>query len=180
MKYLVLLEGNTEKAFIELLMDKGMFKIDADDMLDLRPHQKRQIDPALHALIRQLPPEEKVKIIKIGDKLSDKFKIPKDIKEKIDSEEKYCTKPEFEMLIIISEGLYDEYQKVKSKKKPKVFAKEDVKHNGKRYTNSQEWIKGYFEDESKIRRATSEYKRLSKHKKNEKYLFDLIQVDVIG
>lgn len=107
MKYLVLLEGNTEKAFIELLIDKGLFKINVDDMLDLRPHQKRQIDPTLHALIRQLPPKEKVKIIKIDDKLNDKLKVPKDIKEKIDSEEKYCTKPEFEILIIISEGLYE-------------------------------------------------------------------------
>jgi len=173
MKYLVLLEGNTEKAFIELLMDKGMFKIDADDMLDLRPHQKRQIDPALHALIRQLPPDEKIIIIKIGDKITDKLTIPKDIKDKIDSEEKYCTKPEFEMLIIISEGLYNEYQKVKSKKKPKIFAKERIKCNGKRYNNSQAWIREYF-DEEKIKHALSEYKRLTMHKKNELYLMDLI------
>ena len=173
MKFLVLLEGNTEKAFIELLMDKGMFKINADEMLDLRPHQKRQIDPTLHALIRQLPPEEKVRIIKIGDKLSDRLTIPKDIKEKIDSEEKYCTKPEFEMLIIISEGLYDEYQKVKSKKKPKVFAKENIKHNGKRYNNNQVWIKDYF-DEDKITFSLSQYKRLAKHKKTEFYLKDLL------
>ncbi|MEC9485477.1 MAG: hypothetical protein UMR38_06340 [Candidatus Izemoplasma sp.] len=155
-----------------------MFKIDADDMLDLRPHQKRQIDPALQALIRQLPPEEKVKIIKIGDKLSDKLKIPKDIKEKIDSEEKYCTKPEFEILIIISEGLYNEYQKVKSKMKPKVFAKENIKHNGKRYTNSQEWIKGYF-NKDKILKSLMEYKRISKHKKQERYLTDLMRKSLI-
>jgi hypothetical protein len=177
MKYLVLLEGKTEKAFIELLMDKGIFKIDADDMLDLRPHHKRQIDPALHALIRQLPPEEKVKIIKIGDKLSDKLKIPKDIKEKIESEKKYCTKPEFEMLIIISEGLYDEYQKVKSKKKTKVFAKENIKFNGKRYTNSQDWIKGYF-DEDKILKSLMEYKRISKHKNIDFYLYDLLNTNI--
>jgi hypothetical protein len=170
----VLLEGNTEKAFIELLMDKGMFRINADDMLDLRPHQKRQIDSGLQALIRQLPPEEKVKIIKIGDKLSDKLKIPKDIKEKIDSEEKYCTKPEFEILIIISEGLYEEYQKVKSKQKPKVFAKENIKYNGKRYTNSQDWITTYFDEEA-ISYALNEYKRVSKHAKTERFLGDLLR-----
>jgi hypothetical protein len=43
MKYLGLLEGDTEKAFIELLMDKGMFKISVDDMLDLRPHKKGKL-----------------------------------------------------------------------------------------------------------------------------------------
>jgi hypothetical protein len=151
-----------------------MFSINADDMIDLRPHQKRQIDSGLHALIRQLPPEEKVKIIKIGDKLSDKLKIPKDIKEKIDSEEKYCTKPEFEILIIISEGLYEEYQKVKSKQKPKVFAKENIKYNGKRYTNSQDWITTYFDEET-ISYALNEYKRVSKHAKTERFLGDLLR-----
>jgi hypothetical protein len=173
MKYLILLEGNTEKAFIELLIDKGMFKINVDDMIDLRPHQKRQIDPALHALIRQLPPDEKVKIIKIGDKLNDKLKIPKDVKEKIHSEEKYCTKPEFEMLIIISEALYDEYQKVKSKKSPKIFAKENIKYNKNRYNNSQQWIRSYFNEE-KIISSLSVYARVSRHKKNELYLIDLL------
>ena len=125
-------------------------------------------------MIRQLPPEEKVKIIKIGDKLSDKLKIPKDIKEKINSEEKYCTKPEFEMLIIISECLYNEYQKVKSKKKPKVFAKENIKHNGKRYTNSQEWIKMYFKDKD-ICEILTLYKNKSNHNKDEKYLIDVVK-----
>lgn len=173
MKYLILLEGNTEKAFIELFMDKGMFKIDADDMLDLRPHQKRQIDPALHALIRQLPPEEKVRIIKIGDKLSDRIKIHRDIRDKIDSEEKYCTKPEFEILVIIAEGLYDEYQKVKSKMKPKVFSKERIVFNGKRYTSSYQWITSYF-NEDNARFALSEYKRMAKHKKDELFVIDLL------
>lgn len=37
MKYLILLEGNSEKAFVEILIDKGIFSIDEDDMLDLKP-----------------------------------------------------------------------------------------------------------------------------------------------
>ncbi|MCF7932087.1 MAG: hypothetical protein K9K93_02855, partial [Acholeplasmataceae bacterium] len=158
MKYLILLEGNTEKAFIELMMDKGMLKIDALEMLDLRPHQKRQIDPSLQVLIRQLPPDEKVKIIKIGDTLTDQLKIPKDIRHKIASEEKYCTKPEFEMVVIISEGMYEAYQKVKSQKRPKIFAKERIKHHGTRYTNSQKWIIDYFSENNLIN-ALREYKR---------------------
>lgn len=81
MKYLILLEGNSEKAFIELLIDKGLFKINVDDMLDLRPHQKRQLDSYLLAMIRQLDKDEQVKIIRIGDKITDKLKIPKDIRE---------------------------------------------------------------------------------------------------
>ncbi len=106
-----------------------MLAINEDDMLDMRPHQKRQIDTYLAALIRQLDPNDKVKIIKIGDKMSDKLRIPKDLLSKIESEDKYCTKPEFEMLLIIAEGLAREYEKVKSTIKPKSFAKANISHH---------------------------------------------------
>ncbi|MGI6781550.1 MAG: hypothetical protein ACOX56_01750 [Acholeplasmataceae bacterium] len=32
MKYLILLEGNTEKAFVKLLIEKGLFSIEVDDV----------------------------------------------------------------------------------------------------------------------------------------------------
>lgn len=51
MKYLIMTEGKTEKAFIEMLIDRGIFKIDINDMIDLRPHHKRQLDAALCTLI---------------------------------------------------------------------------------------------------------------------------------
>lgn len=76
-------------------------------------------------------------------------------------------------MIIISEGLYETYQKVKSKKKPKVFAKETIKHNGKRYSNSQAWIKAYFMTIN-IYDVLSKYKSLSQHHKTERYLIDLV------
>ena len=37
------------------------------------------------------------------------------------------TKPELEMLLIISENLAAEYEKVKSKTKPKTFAKANIR-----------------------------------------------------
>lgn len=175
MKFLVMLEGNTEKAFIEVLMEKGLFVIDEEDMLDQRPLVKRQIDGYVATMIRQLPFEEKVRVIRIGDKMSDKLKrIPRDIIGKIESEEKYLTRPEFEMLLIIHEDLFKEYQKVKSTKKPKVFAKENIKFNGVRYNNTSEWIKQYFESVD-LKTLLAEYKKLMKHDKTQKHLLDLIK-----
>ena len=43
MKYLILLEGNTEKAFIEMLIDKGMFQIDTNNILDLNHTKSEKI-----------------------------------------------------------------------------------------------------------------------------------------
>jgi hypothetical protein len=173
MRYLVLLEGNAEKAFVGLLMDQGLFKISTDDMLDLRPHQKRQIDPALHALVRQLPPDEKLTIIRIGDTMRDHLRIPLDIRHKIYSEEKYCTKPEFEMLVIISDGSYDDYQKVKSHVKPKQYAKGHILMNGKRYDNSQQWIRDYFVNRD-LKSILNTYKSKARHENGERYLADLV------
>lgn len=176
MKYLILLEGNTEKAFMEVLMEKGMLKIDAEDMLDMRPHQKRQIDTYLLAMIRQLDFSEKIRIIKIGDKMSDKLRISKDIVDKIEDEQKYCTKPEFEMLLIIAEGLTKEFEKVKSFTKPKAFAKANIYYNKEKYNNSSEWIKKYFYpwEPEKLKKLLKDYLKLKKHSVNEKYLLDLI------
>ena len=176
MKYLILLEGKTEQYFIDMLIEEGIFKIDVNDMIDMRPHHQRQLStkfkPHLLTLIKQLQPEEKVEIIRIGDKMSDKLAIPKDIRNKIQSEKKYCTKPEFEILIIIDNDFYNEYLKVKSIQKPKTFIKEKL---GKMVCNNKDenWIKSYFKDKN-IYNLLEEYKKLSKHNKNELYLVDLV------
>ncbi len=177
MKYLVLIEGNTDKALIEILMGKGIFKISADDMLDLRPHQKRQIDTYLAALIRQLNADEKVKIIRIGDKISDNLRIPKDIISKIDSIIKYCTKPEFEMLLIMAENMTDVYEKQKSTVKPKTFAKTFIVFNKKRYNNTPDWVHMYFDKwlNKDIKELLKAYKQYKKHETDEMYLYDLVK-----
>ena len=67
-----------------------------------------------------------VTVMRVGDKQTDRLLIPADFKEKICAVDKYCTLPELEMLLIISEDLVKEYEKVKSTVRPKVFAKERI------------------------------------------------------
>ena len=61
--------------------------------------------------------------MRIGDVQNENLKIPTDYREKITAVEKYCTKPEIEMLLIIAEGLVKEFEKTKSTVSPKDFAK---------------------------------------------------------
>ncbi len=68
---------------------------------------------------------DEVHVLRIGDGQNEKLEIPSAYKDKITLVEKYCTKPELEMLLIISEDLADEYEKVKSKTKPKTFCKSE-------------------------------------------------------
>ena len=64
-----------------------------------------------------------VQILRIGDLQNEKLIIPSEYRHKIVSVEKYCTKPELEMLLIISENFVDSYEKIKSKKRPKFSQK---------------------------------------------------------
>ena len=103
--------------------------------------------------------------------------IPVDYKEKITGIEKYCTMPELEMLLIISEGLVKEFEKVKSKTSPKSFAKANIVYNRKRYDNSTQFFADYYgSDCGKLIAAIREYKQINgSHRKDELYLADLLK-----
>lgn len=173
MKYLIMLEGTCEKALIETLINNGDLIIRQDDMLDEQPHVARNWKKTFEVLIKQLPHSEKVKIIRIGDTLKDKLKIPSKFKKKrISSIGNYCTKPEFEFLLLIEEELVDDYYK-SSFKDPKSYARSNISFNGKKYDVSPRWLKSYFSVHNP-KEIIHEYRRIKKHKKGEKYLSELI------
>ena len=110
-----------------------------------------------------------VTVMRVGDKQTDRLVIPADFKEKICGVEKYCTLPELEMLLIISEGLVNEFEKVKSTVRPKVFAKEHIRYNRKNYDNSSGFYRDYYgSDCGNLINAIRDYKRIrGSHKKDE-------------
>ena len=118
-----------------------------------------------------------VTVMRVGDKQTDRLMIPADFREKICEVEKYCTLPELEMLLIISEGLVKDDEKVKSTIKLKAFAKEHIWCNRKKYDNSSQF---YCDDDGsdcvKLISAIREYKRVrGSHKKDELYLADILK-----
>lgn len=84
---------------------------------------------------------EKITIVRAGDKLSDAFKVRKEIKEKVGGIVDYHTTPEFEMLFICGEGLYARYKQ--SGLEPKQFAEKNVVFHKKSYDCSNNWIEDY-------------------------------------
>ena len=125
-----------------------------------------------------LYPGNDIIIIRVGDKQSDKLNIPKEYEGKFNGEiTKYCTLPELEIILIISENLWDKYQKVKSKKTPKEFAKENISYNGRKYKNDTLFYREYYGDSpEKLVSAIKVYKQKHKtHKKDELYLADLLK-----
>ena len=177
-KYLIMCEGPNELEIIRILLTHNRMIFSRDDLIGLTPFHARQIDG--NAQVRtelNMYPNNDVHIVRIGDVQNEKLRIPRDYKDKIICVEKYCTKPELEMLLIISEGLVEEYEKTKSSIKPKEFAKTYIKLGKERYNCSSGFYAKYYSGRvDELVYAIGEYKRIKKsHKRDELYLADLIQ-----
>lgn len=177
-KLLVMCEGPDEKCIIDLLLNNDCLCFSEDDLLDLVPYHARQISTSgpVRTALNMYPGV--VDVYRIGDTQTDRLIIPKDYREKIGEVHKYCTKPEIEMLFIISEGLFDEYEKVKSHTSPKVFTKSHIKLGNRKYNGSTQFYIDYWgRDIGLLISAIREYKRLhgKTHNKDEYCLADLLK-----
>ena len=170
-------EGPNELEIVKILLENNCFIFSEDDLLDLMPFHARQISssPAVKTALNIYPGNDVV-VYRIGDKLNDTLKIPNDYKGKITEVKKYCTKPELEMLLIISEGKESDYEKVKSKTMPKEYAKAHIVFKRKRYDNSTRFYKDYYSGRSeKLVDDIKKYKQIKSNAKGELYLADLLK-----
>lgn len=177
MKYLIMCEGPNELEIINILLDNDLLKISRDDLLNLSAYHARQIDKSTVVQLALNLYFGDLTVWRIGDGLTEKLRIPKEYKDKIVNVEKYCTKPELEMLLIIAENLKSDYEKVKSSTKPKTFAKEKIKLGKKRYNNSTEFYEDYYSTRPELLvECIKKYKQQQKaHAKDEGYLADILK-----
>ena len=175
MKILVMCEGANEEKIIELLLDNNKLKFTRDDLIGRKPYNIRQLNnPFIKSELRRY--NNSVIIYRIGDKQSDKLKIPNDLKDIVSKDNifKYCTKPELEILLILNEKMYNKYKK--SKKSPKQYAKENISYNRIMFNQSTKFFNDYYENRVNVLvNNLIEYKKLKKHNKDELYVADLLR-----
>lgn len=179
MKILLMCEGQNEEVLLNILLDNNALVINRDDLIGRRPYPIRQLNnPIIKVELKHygLP----IKIYRIGDTQNDKLIIPNDLKRFVSKNDiyKFCTKPELEILMIINENLEKEYEKVKSYESPKLFAKKNIKFNGKRYDQSSLFFQEYYggENVKNLIRNIKKYKKYKNHRrKDELYLADLLK-----
>ena len=175
MKYLIMTEGTCEKALIDVLIEKGIFSIPVESLLYEEVFHARQLKESIREKIHQLPLQETITIIRIGDKLSDELIIPQDIEERIEGCLKICTKPEFEILHLI---YLNEEQSYIKKYKSKKSAYEYLCDVNKEYEKTYEYNYQYFDNLScdDLREIIKKYsvKRGKVHEKDERLLEMLI------
>lgn len=178
MKRLIMCEGPNELGIMRILLENDKLIFGEDDLIGLEPYHARQItsNGQVRTQLNMYPGND-VLVMRIGDVQNETLKIPEDYKEKIIKVEKYCTKPELEMLLIISEGLVAEFEKTKSNVTPKEFAKQHIRCGRKKYDNSTQFYNDYYGlNPDALVEAIKEYKRIKgAHKKDELYLADLLK-----
>lgn len=176
MKLLILCEGAAEKAIINILLDSNKLKFDRDDLIGLGPYICRQLknSPVVSELENY---NDEVMVYRIGDLQTDVLKIPHNLKHIVSENRirKYVVKSEFEALILINEGLYNDYNN-QNQYKASEFLKSKVLFNRKKYNKSEEQINDYYRHRvHDLVNNITEYKRIKKHNKGELYLFDLLK-----
>lgn len=107
---------------------------------------------------------------RILDSRRENFKISKAYQHKVEVVN-VITAPEIEMLIICNEGKYQDFEKKKGMS-PSEYCKSILKMKN---VKSVSFVKEYFSDISVLEKSLHEYKRLSKVRKSEKTIYDLLR-----
>lgn len=177
MKYLILCEGANERELIRILLEHDCLIFNEDDLLGLTPYRARQITKSSIVKTELNMYTGSVEVIRVGDKQSDELLILERYQQQILSVKKYCTKPELEMLLIISENMINKFEKVKSKMKAKDFAKNYIQYKHRKYDNSSMFYREYYGDRPKLLVNTIvSYSRYNgSHSKDEHYLAELLK-----
>lgn len=172
----ILCEGAAEQAIMTILIEQNVLTIKKNTLLFEDVYRVRSAKKFFETYMRSQMDEE-VTIYRIVDSKKEKFKIPSKIKKEFSGKYRVVdviTSPEIEMLIIIAEGKYNKFIKMKSKMKPSEYCKSKLNlKNVKDY----EYVKDYFKDVNKLIDAINKYHSLMKNNKEKdtQTLYDLLE-----
>ena len=162
-------EGSAENAVMDILLDNDLLIFTREEMLEeevIRCRDGRRFEEKY--LRKGFP--DKISVIRILDSRRETFKLSKAYAHKVDVIN-VITAPEIEMLIIFNEDKYKEFKK--SGKKPSDFCREDLKMTK---VKSYSFVKGYFSDPEILLAAIKKYHEISKIRKSEYTLLDLLKM----
>ena len=165
-------EGGAERTIIKILLDNELLEFSNNQLLDgeILGRRDRSAKKFEKKHLRKSF-SEKITVVRILDSYGETFDLSKPYKDKVEVVN-VITAPEIEMLVIISENKYKEYQKVKSSKKPSEFCKEKLGINN---VKSPQFIEKYYADTNKLISALKEYKRMRTMRPDEQCLADLLK-----
>ena len=162
-------EGSAENVIMDILLDNNLLIFTREEMLEEEVIRCRSGKRFEEKYLRK-GFSERISVIRILDSRRENFKLSKAYEHKVDVIN-VITAPEIEMLIIFNEDKYKEFKK--SGKKPSDFCKEDLKMTS---VKSYNFVKDYFADPDILLAAIRKYHEISKIRKGEYTLLDLLKM----
>ena len=121
----IIVEGHTERAIMEILLEHNALKFSEDDLLEGEIIRARNAKKFAKEFLNKGFKNRKVKIYRILDSKTEKFNLPEVYKRKVSEVIEFRTRPEIEILDIIYHQDYQRYtNNYKSKIKPSDFVKQ--------------------------------------------------------
>ena len=161
-------EGAAENAIIDVLLEHDLLIFKREDMLEEKVIRCREGKKFETRYLRK-GFKEKISVIRILDSRGENFKLSKAYENKVDVIN-VITAPEIEMLIIFSEDKYVEYKK--SGKKPSDFCTDNLRMP---QVKSYDFVSEYFSNPKVLVDAIKKYNEISKVRKGEYTLLDLLK-----
>ena len=161
-------EGSAENAIMDILLDNDLLIFTREELLEEKVIRCRDGKRFEERYLRKAP-ENKVSVIRVLDSRRENFKISKAYQYMVDVIN-VITAPEIEMLIIFNEDKYKEFKK--SGKKPSEFCRDKLKMAD---VKSYEFVKSYFSRPELLVAAIKKYHEMSKIRKGEYTLLDLLK-----
>lgn len=162
-------EGGAERVILDMLLDQDKLFFSRDDLLEGEILKIRKGKIFEEKYLRK-EFSGKITVYRILDSRRENFKISKAYENKVDVIN-VITAPEIEMLIICNEGRFKDFEKRKNMS-PSEYCKSIL---GMKNVKSVAFVKNYFSDMSVLEKSLQEYKRLSKIRKSEKTIYDLLK-----
>lgn len=165
-------EGNAEKEIIVLLLENDCLIFTAEELIEGVPlSNKFRSSAKFESQYGGMTYEEKIEIIRVIDSKKESFIISESYKEKVSFIETCYTTPEIEMLYILNEEEYDNYQK-SAYKKPSEYCKQELKMSKK--IKNKDFCKNYFSDVNSLLKSIVKYNSI-KPNKNLYSIYDLLK-----
>lgn len=161
-------EGGAERAIMDILLDNDLLIFSRKDLIEERVLRCRSAKEFQDQCLRKTFDGE-ISVIRVLDRRNENFKLSDEYKGKVDVVN-IVTAPEIEMLIIHSEGKYEEYKR--SGKLPGDFCKQNLPKL--KYRKKYDDVVNYFDSSDKLVKAIKMYHQKQKDKK-EWSLLDLLK-----
>jgi len=171
---LFICEGSAERVIIEKLLEADKLIISKQqailDSIENRPTTTCRKAKKVQETFLEYDYDGPVAIVRIIDSLQEKFKLSSPY-NKIPVYSFY-TRPEIEMLAIIKENQYDQYNQNRKSYKPSDFCKQKLNLSK---IKQEKFLQNYWNDPEEICKCIQTYNQKHSPKKGEHSLADLLK-----